>query len=90
MANRRPYQDYQAWPSFLTQDLWNEIYENPTFASEIIAQHLNNAGLINPAETTSADVAAGIVVATYGPLALLQSKDEVDRVYNAFKARART
>ncbi len=90
MANRRPYQDYQAWPSFLTQDLWNEIKENPTFSSEIIAQHLNTAGLINPAETTSADVAAAIVVATYGPMALLQSQDEVDRAYNAFKARART
>ena len=90
MANRRPYQDYQAWPSFLTQDLWNEIKENPTFSSEIIAQHLNTAGLINPAETTSADVAAAIVVATYGPLALLQSQEEVDCVYNAFKARART
>ena len=90
MANRRPYQDYQAWPSFLTQDLWNEIKENPTFSSEIIAQHLNTAGLINPAETTSADVAAAIVVATYGPLALLQSQEVVDRVYNAFKARART
>ena len=90
MPERRPYQDYSAWRSYLTQDLWNEIRENPTFSSELLAQHLNTAGLINPAETTSADVAAAITVATHGPMALLQSHNEIDRVYNALKARART
>ena len=88
-ATRRSYQDYGSWSCFGTKCLWDDIGANPALAGELITQHLAcKMLLVNPKETTSADAAAHIVVATHGPTAACMVSDaEVNRVYDWFKAR---
>ena len=55
---------------------------------DLVAQRLSTAGLINPAETTSRETAAAILVAMHGSNGVMFLPDtEIDRVYNMFKAQ---
>ena len=84
---RTSYQDYGAWPNYGTLRLWTECRDNPSLAHELIAQHMSKLQLTHPSETTSADIAAGNVVAMYGPDAAIEVGDtEVQNVFTWFKA----
>lgn len=84
---RRPYQDWVSWQNFGTLRFWQEVRENPGYAGELVLQRLCKGGLVNPAETTSASLATGILVATHGPQGCPLLPDaEVDRCYDWVKA----
>ena len=84
---RRDYQDYTNWQNFLRRSQWQEIGIKPTLAAEIITTQMNALGLQNPSEQTSASIAAGIGVATYGEKVRLMSNSDMNFIYQAFKAQ---
>lgn len=87
-AVRRGYQDYSSWQSFLCQSHWEDIFASPQLAINIAASHLHDLNLVNPCESTSGDVAAGIAVAMHGAsgCAILPTT-ELQQIYEDFKAR---
>ena len=87
-VHRRGYQDYSTWASFGTAVLWRDIDAAPACAAELITRHLHKMLCKNPAERSSADVASGIAVATYGPIgAAMLSTSQVTAIYEQFKVR---
>lgn len=62
-SRKRPMQHYGAWPSFGTQPLWQQVARCPEVSLELIAQHLNSLGLINPCKDTQKSIAAHVVCA---------------------------
>ena len=86
-AARRDYQNYKTWDTYGTDAWWARVFEDPTLAGELVAQRLHTGGLVCPAETTSADVAAGIIVLTHGMSASTISATECDQTFQAFKVR---
>ena len=85
--DRRPYQDYTAWNSYGTLPFWTLLRENPSLVLDLVAQRLHTVGLINPAETTSKEIVAAILVAMHGRNGVMFLPDtEIDGVYNMFKA----
>jgi hypothetical protein len=87
VRDRRGYQDYSTWLNFGTASLYEDIAASPNVSGELIAQHLHRLQLKNPSEQTSADVAAGILVATYGPAAGMLAQPQLQSTYDWFKAR---
>ena len=85
--NRRDYQNYKAWDTYGTDAWWARVFEDPSLASELVAQRLHTGGLVCPSENTSADIAAGIVVLTHGTYSATLSAAECDKVFIAFKVR---
>jgi hypothetical protein len=63
---RRGYQDYTSWANYLYRSQWDDIDATPLAAGEIITAQMHALLLKNPSEQTSATIAAGIAVATYG------------------------
>ena len=86
--NRRVYQDYSAWQSYGTQAFWNDVRANPSLAGELVAQRLHIGGLQCPGESSSAEIAAGILVAQHGSSAAFIDDAEVERAFTSFKARS--
>ena len=83
----RPLQDFLAWHSFGTAELWQQIRENPGLASELLCQHFSLLGAINPGEPSSASLAAAALVAEHGPQGTpMLSKQEIDQMYKHVKA----
>ena len=82
---RRAYQDWGSWQNFGTQDWWAEVQGNPNFAGEIVLQRFCKGGLINPSEQTSADLAAGILLAEHGRNAALLPVAAIDRMFDWVK-----
>ena len=62
-SRKRSLQDYGAWPSFGTQPLWQQVARNPELSLELLVQHLNSLGLINPCKGTQKSIAAHVVCA---------------------------
>jgi hypothetical protein len=86
-SRKRPLQDYHSWPNFGTRLVWQELFENPALATEVVCQHLNSLGLICPSETTCVSIAAHIRVAELGPMAASISRDDAKITYKAVKKR---
>ena len=86
-AARRDYQNYKAWDTYGTAAWWARVFEDPNLAGELVAQRLHTGGLICPSETTSAYIAAGIIVLTHGMHASSISAAECDKAYQTFKVR---
>jgi hypothetical protein len=84
---RSAYQNYKAWDTYGTNAWWARVFADPSLACELIPLRLHQAGLFCPAETTSADVAAGIVVLTHGNRSSTISAAECDKAFAAFKVR---
>ena len=57
-----------------TPKLWQTVADNPTLAIEIICQHVNLLGLINPTKATQKSIAAHTIVAEGGALAFAVSE----------------
>jgi len=88
MSTRRSYQDYSAWPNYGTRLFWDEIETNPALAGELICQRLAQLGCINPSESCSGDITAGILVAMHGSAAgAFVTDGEVERMYHWVKVR---
>ena len=51
-SRQRPRQDYVTWPNFGTHRLWQEARLNPALTNELVCQHLNALGCINPSKST--------------------------------------
>jgi hypothetical protein len=85
--NRREYQNFKKWDTYGTNAWWTRVFEDPSLASELVAQRLHTAGLVNPSEKTSADIAAGIIVLTHGTISSTLPAAECDKVFVAFKVR---
>jgi hypothetical protein len=84
---RRGYQDYRTWQSFFVLHQWQDMKSNPNQAIQIAAAGLSALQLEVPAETTSADVAAGVAVAMHGPVrAASLPAGECTMIYNMVKA----
>ena len=84
---RSAYQNYKAWDTYGTDAWWARVFAEPSLACEMIPNRLHSAGLFCPAETTSADIAAGIVVLTHGVRSSTISAAECDKAFAAFKVR---
>ena len=87
MPPRSAYQNYQAWATYGTTDWWTRAFADPGTAAEAVAQRMHRAGLVCPAESTSADIAAGIALMTHGQQAPLLPAAECDDIFMAFKVR---
>ena len=86
--NRSAYQNYKAWDTYGTDAWWARLDADPALACELIPQRLHQAGLFCPAETTSAEIAAGIIAVTHGTMSSASiSAAECDKVFVAFKVR---
>jgi hypothetical protein len=85
--NRREYQNFKKWDTYGTNAWWTHVFEDPSLASELVAQRCHTAGLVNPSEKTSADIAAGIIVLTHGTISSTLPAAECDKVFVAFKVR---
>jgi len=85
--NRREYQNFKKWDTYGTNAWWTRVFEDPSLASELVAQRCHTAGLVNPSEKTSADIAAGIIVLTHGTISSTLPAAECDKVFVAFKVR---
>ena len=85
--NRREYQNFKKWDTYGTNAWWTRVFEDPSLASELVAQRCHTAGLVNPSEKTSADIAAGIIVLTHGTISSTLPAAECDKVFIAFKVR---
>jgi len=85
--SRREYQNYKNWDTYGTDAWWARVFEDPSIASELVAQRLHTLGLVCPSENTSADIAAGIVVLTHGTISSTLPAAEFDKVFIAFKVR---
>ena len=86
--NRSAYQNYKAWDTYGTDAWWARLDADPALACELIPRRLHEAGLFCPAETTSAEIAAGIIAVTHGTLSAASiSAAECDKVFVAFKVR---
>jgi hypothetical protein len=85
--SRREYQNYKNWDTYGTDAWWARVFEDPSIASELVAQRLHTLGLVCPSESTSADIAAGIVVLTHGTISSTLPAAECDKVFIAFKVR---
>lgn len=85
MAGRRCYQDYVAWLHYGTNKFWEELQSRPYLANELVSQRLHAAGLVNPAETTSAAITAGIAVLQHGPASAYMADEQLQQTFNAFK-----
>ena len=57
-STRRPTQDWNAFPNYLTAEVWTNMQACPFLALDMLCIHLNALGLINPTEPTSALIAA--------------------------------
>ena len=86
-VNRRDYQDYKAWESYGTASWWARVAAEPWLALETVAQRLRLAGLVCPAETTSAVIAAAICCLTHGPMVGTLAQEQIESTYIAFKVR---
>ena len=60
---KRPMQDYGGWQSFGTHALWQQIADSPDLSLELVTQHLNALGLINPDKNTQKSIAAHVACA---------------------------
>jgi hypothetical protein len=85
MPGRRPYQDWSCWQHHGSVSFWRDVLENTAFVGEVVCQRLAKGGLVNPSESTSADVATGILVATHGPASGLLQNAEIDRIFDWVK-----
>ena len=89
MPDRRWYQYWPSWYNYGTKRFWERLSKEPWNATELIAQRLFGAGLECPAETTSADITAAIVVVQRGPAgAAAATTDELIADLSAFKVRS--
>ena len=89
MPDRRWYQYWPSWHNYGTKRFWERIAKEPWNALELIAQRLFRAGLECPAEATSADIAAAILVLQRGPAAAaMATTDELTAILSAFKVRS--
>ena len=89
MPDRRWYQYWPSWHNYGTKRFWERISKEPWNALELIAQRLFSAGLECPAEATSADITAAIVVLQRGPAAAaMATTEELTEVFSAFKVRS--
>ena len=60
-SGRRPYQDYTALDSFLTDAVWDALQRGPfSSSSTILFQHVWSFGLRLPSEATSASMTAAL------------------------------
>jgi hypothetical protein len=83
----RPLQDFCSWSAFGTAAFWQEVYDHPDLAQELMCRWVNGLGAINPNEPTSADVAAHAAAAQYGyPQCVCLSDAVVQEVYDSVKA----
>ena len=85
---RRAYQDYTSWNSYLCKAQWDDIQATPFAAGEIITAQMHALQLKNPGEQTSAAIAAGIAVATYGIHVDKLSSREMNTIFLSFKAQS--
>ena len=86
-GKKRVMQDFLSWPSFGTPKLWQTVADNPTLAIEIICQHVNLLGLINPTKATQKSIAAHTIVAEGGALAFAVSEAKAEQVFKAVGKR---
>ena len=85
---RRPYQDYTSWQNYLCQGQWDEIRATPSLAVEIITTQMSALRLKNPSEQTSAAIASGIAAATHGQRVAYMSSQDMNFIFQAFKAQS--
>ena len=91
LVARRSYQDYSSYQSFFCQHHWQTIGRCPQLAPQVFTTHLHALKLFLPSEQTSADVAAGIAVAQYGPTAGSALPPAVlNGIYEEVKAQQQT
>lgn len=86
VAARRGYQDYEYWKNYLCKGQWDEIEAKPNMAGEIIVTQMNQLGLKNPSEQTSASLAAGIAAAQHGGRVQFLSPQDMKTIFLAVKA----
>ena len=84
---RSAYQNYKAWATYGTDAWWKRLFADPSLAAELVTQRMHAGGLVCPGESTSADIAAGIVVLTHGTISSTLPAAECDKVFIAFKVR---
>ena len=85
---RRGYQDYTSWANYLYRSQWDDIGATPLAAGEIITAQMHALLLKNPSEQTSATIAAGIAVATYGHHVDKLSSRDMNTIFLSFKAQS--
>ena len=85
---RRGYQDYTSWANYLYRSQWDDIDATPMAAGEIITAQMHALLLKNPSEQTSATIAAGIAVATYGHHVDKLSSRDMNTIFLTFKAQS--
>ena len=86
VAARRGYQDFTHWKNYLCKEQWDEIGAKPNLAGEIIVTQMNQLGLKNPSEQTSASLAAGIAAAEHGGRVQYLSAQDMKTIFLAVKA----
>ena len=88
VAARRGYQDFTHWKNYLCKEQWDEIGAKPNLAGEIIVTQMNQLGLKNPSEQTSAAIAGGIAAAEHGENVAYLSAQDMKKTFIFVKAQS--
>jgi hypothetical protein len=82
---RRPYQDWNAWMHYGTEQWWADVQQMPALAAELVSQRASKGGLRNPSEVTSAGLAAGIAVLQHGLNSAALDADDLQNIFDNCK-----
>ena len=82
---KRDMQDFVSWPNFSTPSMWRDIAARPELALELLCQHLNSIGLINPTKDTQKSIAAHVVTAEFAKSFLPFSATDAKASFKALR-----